>query len=48
MAPVKRSESTKQVLQELLGGVTEIGLKIGLLLLDRGFCSVELLKLIDP
>ena len=44
MAPVTRSESTKQVLQEWLARVTEMGLKIGLVLLDRGFCSVEVIR----
>src|SRR5271168_4278511 len=32
VAPVTRSESTKQVLQELLARVSQMGLKIGLLL----------------
>jgi hypothetical protein len=37
VAPVTRSEALKQVLQELLLVVGKRGLKIGLLLLDRGF-----------
>jgi putative transposase len=44
MAPVTRSESLKQVLQELLLLVSKMGLKIGLLLLDRGFYSVEVIR----
>jgi hypothetical protein len=44
VTPVTRSESVKQVLQELLLVVTKIGLKIGLLLLDRGFYSVEVIR----
>ena len=36
VAPVTRSESLKRVLQELLAVVTKAGLRIGLLLLDRG------------
>ena len=39
--PVTRSVSLKQVLQEVLAVVSKAGLKIGLLLLDRGFYSVE-------
>jgi len=38
--PVTRSESLQQVLQELFAVVSRAGLKIGLLLLDRGFSSV--------
>ena len=44
VAPVTRSELLKQVLQELLAVVTKAGLKIGLLLLDRGFYSVEVIR----
>jgi hypothetical protein len=44
VAPVTRSESLKQVLQELLAVVTKAGLRIGLLLLDRGFYSVEVIR----
>ena len=44
VAPVTRSESLKQVLQELLAAVSKAGLKIGLLLLDRGFYSVEVIR----
>ena len=44
VAPVTRSESLKQVLQELLLVVSKRGLKIGLLLLDRGFYSVEVIR----
>jgi putative transposase len=44
VAPVTRSESLKQVLQELLLVVGKMGLEIGLLLLDRGFCSVEVIR----
>jgi Transposase DDE domain len=45
VAPVTRSESLKQVLQELLLLVTRKGrLKIGLVLLDRGFYSVEVIR----
>jgi putative transposase len=47
MAPVTRSDSVKQVLQELLTLVTKMGLKIGLLLLDRGFCSVEVIRYLE-
>jgi hypothetical protein len=42
--PVTRSESMKQVLQELLAAVSKAGVKIGLLLLDRGFDSVEVIR----
>jgi hypothetical protein len=44
VAPVTRSEALKQVLQELLLVLGERGLKIGLLLLDRGFYSVEVIR----
>jgi putative transposase len=44
VVPVTRSESLKQVLQELLAAVSKAGLKIGLLLLDRGFYSVEVIR----
>jgi hypothetical protein len=44
VAPVTRSETLKQVLQELLLLVSKMGLKIGLLLLDRGFYSVEVIR----
>jgi hypothetical protein len=44
VAPVTRSETLKQVLQELLSVVSRRGLKIGLLLLDRGFYSVEVIR----
>jgi DDE family transposase len=44
VVPVTRSESLKQVLQELLAAVTKAGIKIGLLLLDRGFYSVEVIR----
>ena len=44
VAPVTRSESLKQVLQELLQLLSKWGLKIGLLLLDRGFYSVEVIR----
>ena len=42
--PVTQSESLKGVLQELLQAVSKMGLKIGLLLLDRGFCSVAVIR----
>ena len=42
--PVTRAESLKQVLQEVLAVVSKAGLKIGLLLLDRGFYSVEVIR----
>lgn len=42
--PVTRSASLKQVLQEVLAVVSKAGLKIGLLLLDRGFYSVEVIR----
>jgi hypothetical protein len=44
VAPVTRSEAPKQVLQELLLVVSKRGLKVGLLLLDRGFYSVEVIR----
>jgi Transposase DDE domain len=44
VAPVTRSEALKQVLQELLAVVSKAGLRIGLLLLDRGFYSVEVIR----
>jgi hypothetical protein len=45
VAPVTRRETLKQVLQELLSVVTRgLGLKVGLLLLDRGFYSVEVIR----
>jgi hypothetical protein len=44
VTPVTRSEALKQVLQELLLVVGKRGLKIGLLLLDRGFYSVEVIR----
>src|SRR3954470_19253139 len=44
VSPVTREGALKQVLQELLLIVSERGLKIGLLLLDRGFYSVEVIR----
>jgi hypothetical protein len=44
VAPVTRSEALKGVLQELLLVVSKMGLQIGLLLLDRGFYSVEVIR----
>jgi Transposase DDE domain len=44
VAPVTRSEALKQVLQELLLVVSKMGLKIGLVLLDRGFYSVAVIR----
>jgi hypothetical protein len=44
VAPVTREEALKQVLQELLLEVGKRGLKIGVLLLDRGFYSVEVIR----
>jgi putative transposase len=44
VAPVTRSEALKQVLRELLLVVGAGGLKVGLLLLDRGFYSVEVIR----
>jgi hypothetical protein len=44
VAPVTRSEALKQVLQELLLVVSKMRLKIGLVLLDRGFYSVAVIR----
>ncbi len=44
VAPVTRAESLKQVLQELLAVVRKMGLKIGLVLLDRGFYCVAVIR----
>jgi Transposase DDE domain len=44
VTPVTRSESLKEVLQELLRLVSKAGLKPGLLLLDRGFYSVAIIR----
>jgi hypothetical protein len=44
VAPVTREEALKQVLQELLLVVSKRGLKIGLVLLDRGFYSVGVIR----
>ena len=44
VTPVTRLVSLKEILQDLLGLVTKTGLKIGLLLLDRGFYSVEVIR----
>jgi hypothetical protein len=44
VTPVTRSESLKAVLQELLALVSKAGLKPGLLLLDRGFYSVAIIR----
>jgi hypothetical protein len=44
VAPVTRSEALRQVLRELLLVVGERGLKVGLLLLDRGFYSVDVIR----
>jgi putative transposase len=44
VTPVTRSESLKEVLQELLALVGKAGLRPGLLLLDRGFYSVEVIR----
>ena len=44
VTPVTRSEMLKDVLQELLALVSKAGLKPGLLLLDRGFYSVEIIR----
>lgn len=41
--PVTRSEAL-EILQELLQVLSKMGLKIGLLLLDRGFYSVEVIR----
>lgn len=42
--PVTRSQALKQLLQELLELIRKMGLKPGLLLLDRGFYSVEVIR----
>ena len=44
VTPVTRSETLKDVLQELLALVSKAGLRPGLLLLDRGFYSVEIIR----
>ena len=44
VTPVTRSELLKDVLQELLALVSKAGLKPGLLLLDRGFYSVAIIR----
>jgi hypothetical protein len=44
VTPVTRSEQLKEVLQELLALVRKAGLKPGLLLLDRGFCSAAIIR----
>ncbi len=44
VTPVTRSERLKEVLQELLHLVSKAGLRPGLLLLDRGFYSVEIIR----
>ena len=44
VTPVTRSVLLKEVLQELLALVSKAGLKPGLLLLDRGFYSVEIIR----
>jgi hypothetical protein len=44
VTPVTRSELLKEVLQELLHLVSKAGLKPGLLLLDRGFYSVAIIR----
>ncbi len=44
VSPVTRSVLLKEVLQELLALVRKAGLKTGLLLLDRGFYSVEVIR----
>jgi putative transposase len=44
VTPVTRSELLKEVLQELLRLVSQAGLKPGLLLLDRGFYSVAVIR----
>ena len=44
VTPVTRSELLKDVLQELLALVSKAGLKSGLLLLDRGFYSVAIIR----
>jgi putative transposase len=44
VTPVTRSELLKDILQELLRLVSQAGLKPGLLLLDRGFYSVAVIR----
>ena len=44
VSPVTRSVLLKEVLQELLALVRKTGLKPGLLLLDRGFYSVKVIR----
>ena len=44
VTPVMRSECLKEVLQELLLLVSKAGLKPGLLLLDRGFYNVAVIR----
>jgi hypothetical protein len=44
VTPVTRSALLKDVLQELLALVSKAGLRPGLLLLDRGFYSVEIIR----
>jgi Transposase DDE domain len=47
VTPVTRSVLLKEVLQELLALVSKAGLKPGLLLLDRGFYSVEIIRYLE-
>jgi putative transposase len=44
VTPVTRRERLKDVLRELLAAVSRAGLRPGLLLLDRGFYSVEVIR----
>ena len=44
MTPVTCSETLKDVLQELQALISKAGLRPGLLLLDRGFYSVEIIR----
>jgi Transposase DDE domain len=44
VTPVTRSERLKDVLQELLHLVSKAGLRPGLLLLDRGFYTAEIIR----
>jgi putative transposase len=44
VTPVARFDQLKEVLQELLGLVSKAGLRPGLVLLDRGFYSVEIIR----
>lgn len=44
VTPVTRSDRLKEVLQELLHVVGRAGLKPGLILLDRGFYTVEIIR----